>query len=136
LKQVLGGDAIIPLINNILGLIKIKGQPLGLKLNPVDWLQLASHGETIVSASQAATYGSRIFVEGDSSETLIAVLRYLINTVNTGDNYKTISNLIAGLLGDNVSDSISGVIDKVLGMLQGDTDEVIASLVDLLQMLA
>ncbi len=136
LKQVLGADAIIPLINNVLGLIKIKGQPLGLKLNDVDWLQLASHGKTIVAASQVATYGSRIFVEGDSAETLIAVLRYLIITINTGDNYKTISNLIAGLLGDNVSDSISGVIDKVLGMLQGDTDEVIASLVELLQMLA
>ena len=27
LKQVLGGDAIIPLVNNILGIIKIKGTP-------------------------------------------------------------------------------------------------------------
>lgn len=136
LKPLLGGDAIIPLINNILGIIKIGGQPLGLKLNPVDWLQLASHGKTIVSASQAATYGSRIFVEGDSSETLIAVLRYLIETVNTGDNFDKISSLIGGLLGDGVSDSVSDVINQVLGALQGDTDTVIASLVELLQMLA
>lgn len=136
LKPLLGGDAIIPLLNNVLGLIKIGGQPLGIKLNPVDWLQLASHGKTIVSASQAATYGSRIFVEGDSSETLIAVLRYLVETVNAGDNFSTISSLIAGLLGDGVSDNVSDIIDQVLGMLQGDTDEVIASLVDLLQTLA
>lgn len=136
LKQVLGGDAIIPLINNILGIIKIGGQPLGLKLNPVDWLQLASHGKTIVSASQAATYGSRIFVEGDSSETLIAVLRYLIETVNAGDNFDKISSLIGGLLGDGASDTVTDVINQVLGALQGDTDEVIAALVELLQMLA
>lgn len=136
LKPLLGGDALIPLINNILGIIKIGGQPLGLKLNDVDWLQLASHGKTIVSASQAATYGSRIFVEGDSSETLIAVLRYLIETVNAGDNFDKISSLIGGLLGDGVSDTVSDVINQVLGALQGDTDEVIAALVDLLQMLA
>lgn len=136
LKQVLGGDAIIPLVNNILGMIKIGGTPLGLKLNPVDWLQLASHGTTIVSASQAATYGSRIFVEGDSSETLIAFLRYLINTINAGDNFDKISSLVGGLLGDNVASNVSDIISQVLGMLQGDTDEVISSLVELLQTLA
>lgn len=135
LKPLLSGDAIIPLVNNILGMIDINGTKLDLKLNPVDWLQLASHGTTVVSASQAATYGSRIFVQGDSSETLIAVLRYLIDTVNTGDNLDKISGLIGGLLGDGVSDSVSDIITQVLGMLKGDTDEVISSLVDLLQQL-
>lgn len=134
LMPILGADSIIPLLNSVLGLIKIKGTPLGIKLNPVDWLQLASHGKTIVSASQAATYGSRIFVEGDSSETLIAVLRYLIVTINTGDNYKNISSLIGGLIG-GADDSISGVVNSVLNELKGDTDNVIASLVDLLQTL-
>lgn len=134
LSQVLAGDKLIPLINNVLGLIKIKGTPLGIKLNAVDWLQLASHGKTIVSASQAATYGSRVFVQGDSSEVLIAVLRYLINTINSGDNYNQISNLVTGLLPEG-NDTISGVVDQVLGMLQDDTDTVIASLVDLLQTL-
>lgn len=133
LKQVLGGDQIIPLVNNVLGMIDIKGAKLDLKLNPVDWLQLASHGTTIVSASQAATYGARVFVQGDSSETLIAVLRYLINTVNSGDNFSKISTLIGGLLGDGVDDNISGIISQVLGMLQGDTDKVISDLVNLLQ---
>ena len=134
LSPVLAGDKLIPLINNVLGLIKIKGTPLGIKLNDVDWLQLASHGTTIVSASQAATYGSRVFVQGDSSEVLIAVLRYLINTINSGDNYNQISGLIGGLLGDS-NDTVSSVVDQVLGMLQDDTDTVIASLVDLLQTL-
>lgn len=136
LKQVLAGDKIIPLVNNILGIIKIKGTPLGIKLNDVDWLQLASHGKTIVGASQAATFGPRIYVEGDSSETLIAVLRYLIDTVNAGNNFDVISSLIGSLLGDNVSDSISDVIGNVLAVLQGDTDEVISKLVELLEMLA
>ena len=135
LSPVLAGDKLIPLINNVLGLIKIKGTPLGIKLNDVDWLQLASHGTTIVSASQAATFGSRVFVQGDSSEVLIAVLRYLINTINSGDNYNQISGLIGGLLGDSENDTISSVVDQVLGMLQDDTDTVIASLVDLLQTL-
>ena len=135
LKPILSGDAIIPLVNNILGMIDINGTKLDLKLNPVDWLQLASHGTTVVSASQAATYGSRIFVQGDSSETLIAVLRYLINTINTGDNLDKISSLIGGLLGDGVDDNVSGIITQVLGMLKGDTDEVISSLVELLQQL-
>ena len=134
LKPILGADSIIPLINSILGLIKIKGTPLAIKLNPVDWLQLASHGKTIVSASQAATYGSRIFVEGDSSETLIAVLRYLIVTINTGDNYKNISSLIGGLIG-GADESVSGVVNSVLNELKGDTDTVIAGLVELLQTL-
>jgi hypothetical protein len=134
LKPVLGGDAIIPLVNNILPLIKIKGAPLGLKLNDITWLQLASHGEKYVSASQAATYGPRVYVVGDSAETLIAVLRYLIDTVNAGDNFQKVSDLVGGLLGDN--ETVAEVVANVLGVLQGDTDEVIASLVDLLQTLA
>lgn len=135
LKPVLSANALIPLVNNILGMIDINGAKLDLKLNAVDWLQLASHGTTIVSASQAATYGPRIFVQGDSSETLIALLRYLIETVNAGDNFNKISGLIGGLLGDGVDDNISGMINKVLGMLQGDTDAVIGELVGLLQTL-
>ena len=134
LKPLLGGDAIIPLVNNILGLIKIKGTPLGIKLNDVDWLKLASHGKVITDTSQAATYGARIYIEGDSSETLIAVLGYLIETVNTGDNFKNISDLITGLVGGN--ETVSGVVNQVLPVLQGDTDTVIASLVDLLQTMA
>ena len=135
LKPLLGADSLIPLINNILPMIKIGGSPLGLKLNPVDWLQLASHGTTVVSASQAATFGSRIYVEGDSSETLIAVLKYLIITINTGENYDVISNLIGGLIGGADSD-MSGTISQVLTVIKGDTDTVIASLVELLQTIA
>ncbi|MFR2916691.1 MAG: hypothetical protein ACLTKQ_07110 [Acutalibacteraceae bacterium] len=43
----------------------------------IDWFQLASHGKVMTDASQAATYGTRVLVKGDASETLIAVLRYL-----------------------------------------------------------
>ncbi len=135
LKPVLSGNAIIPLANSILGMIDIKGTKLGLKLNDVDWLQLASHGTTVVSASQAATYGSRVFVQGDSSETLIALLRYLINTINTGDNFDKIDGLIGGLLGDGASESVSKIINQVMGMLKGDADTVISMLVELLQQL-
>lgn len=134
LKPLLGADAIIPLVNNILGMIKIKGTPLGIKLNDVNWLQLASHGKVITDASQAATYGTRIYVKGDSSETLIAVLSYLIETVNAGDNFNKISSLVTGLVGGN--ETVKGVVDQVLPVLQGDTDTVIASLVDLLQTMA
>ncbi len=136
LKPLVSADALIPLINSILGIIKIKGTPLGLKLNDVDWLKLASHGTTVVSYSQAATYGSRVFVEGDSSETLIAVLRYLIDTVNTGDNFDKIADLVGGLLGDGVADNVSKIINQVLGMLKGDTDTVIGKLVGLLETLS
>lgn len=137
LKPVLGADAIIPLLNSVLGLIDIKGAKLDLKLNAVDWLKLASHGTTVVAASQAATYGSRIFVQGDSSETLIAILRYLIDTVNTGDNFNKVSSLIGGLIGGDGGDSgMTDTINNVLGLLQGDTDKVIFDLVDLLQSLA
>lgn len=118
-------------------MIKIGGQPLGIELMPIDWYQLASHGEVITTeASQAATHGGRVYVKADQAEVLIAVLRYLVNTVNYKDNYNVISNLIGGLLGDNVSDSISDVIDQVLGMLAGDTDQVISDLCGLLQTLA
>lgn len=136
LMPLLGADSIIPLLNAVLGIIKIGGSPLGIKLNPVDWLQLASHGTTIVASSQAATYGSRVFVQGDSSETLIAVLRYLIETINAGDNFDKISNLIGGLLGDGSDENMTNMITQVLGMLQNDTDLVIADLVGLLETLA
>lgn len=135
LKPILGSESIIPLINNILGMINIKGTKLNIKLNAVDWLQLASHGQTIVAASQAPTFGARVYVEGDSSETLIAVLRYLIVTVNTGDNFNNISSLVGGLLG-GADSKTSDMVGEILGMLQGDTDDVISELVNLLQSLA
>lgn len=136
LKPLIGADNIVSLLNSVLGLIKIGGSPLGIKLMPIDWYQLASHGELITNeASQAATFGSRMYVKADQSEVLIAVLRYLINTVNYENNFDTISNLIGGLLGD-VSDSVSDIISQVLGMLTGETDEVISSLCELLQTLA
>lgn len=136
LKPLIGADNIVGLLNKILGLIKIGGAPLGIELMPIDWYQLASHGEVITNeASQAATFGGRIYVKADQAEVLIAVLRYLINTVNYKDNYSVISNLIGGLLG-GASDSISDVVDQVLGMLAGDTDQVISDLCGLLQTLA
>lgn len=136
LKPLIGADNIVGLLNKVLGLIKIGGQPLGIELMPIDWYQLASHGEVITTeASQAATFGGRIYVKADQAEVLIAVLRYLINTINYKDNYNVISNLIGGLIG-GASDSVSDVIDQVLTMLANDTDQVISDLCGLLQTLA
>lgn len=136
LKPLIGAENIVSLLNSVLGMIKIGGSPLGIKLMPIDWYQLASHGELITDEpSQAATFGARMYVKADQSEVLIAVLRYLVNTINYENNFDTISGLIGGLLGD-VSDSVSDIISQVLGMLTGETDEVISSLCDLLQTLA
>lgn len=136
LKPLIGSDNIVGLLNKVLGLIKIGGKPLGIELMPIDWYQLASHGEVITNeASQASTFGARVYVKADPNEVLIAVLRYLIETINYKDNYSVISSLIGGLLG-GASDSISGTIDKVLAMLTGDTDKVISDLCGLLQQLA
>lgn len=136
LEPLIGADNVVSLLNGILGSIKIKGTPLGIELPEINWFQLASHGEYVLDAtSQAATIGSRISVVADQDATLIAVLRYVINMINYKNNYNTLVNLLSGLLG-GLSDSIAGVIDQVLGMLQGDADEVIKSLVDLLQSIA
>ena len=136
LKPLIGADNIVSLLNSVLGMIEVGGSKLNIKLMPIDWYQLASHGELITDEpSQAATFGARMYVKADQSEVLIAVLRYLINTVNYENNLDTISNLIGGLLGD-VSDSVSDIISQVLGMLTGETDEVISSLCELLQTLA
>ena len=135
LEPVIGSDNVVSLLNGILGTIKIKGQPLGIVLPEIDWFQLASHGKVVSTTSQVATYGTRIAVQSDQDETLIAVLRYLINTINYKDNYDTIVALVGGLLG-GAGDSISGVVDQVLGMLKGDADPVIESLVELLQSIA
>ena len=126
LAPVLGGNAIVPLVNGILGLIKIgdEGTTIDIRLTPIDWLQLGSHGEYVRKASQAATYGTRVSVVGDSSETLIAILRYLINMINAGDNFEALSSLIGGLIG-GANDSIADVVTPVLSQL-----------VDLLQTLA
>lgn len=135
LKPIVGADNIVGVLNKVLGMIKIKGTPLGIELMPIDWYKLASHGTVIKDeASQAATIGSRIYVDADPAEVLIAVLRYLIETINYKDNFNTISELIGGLLGGN--DSISDVVNQVLGMLTGDTDQVISDLCELLQTLA
>ena len=135
LKPIIGADNIIGVVNKVLKLIKIKGTPLGIELMPVDWYKLASHGEVIRNeASQAATIGGRIYVKADTAELLIAVLRYLVETINYHDNFNIISDLIGGLLGGN--DSISDVVNQVLGMLTGDTDQVISDLCELLQTLA
>ena len=135
LEPLIGSENVVSLLNGILGTIKIKGQPLGIVLPEIDWFQLASHGKVVSTTSQVATFGTRIAVQSDQDETLIAVLRYLINTINYKDNYNTIVNLLGGLLG-GLSDSIAGVVDQVLGMLKGDADTVIESLVDLLQSIA
>lgn len=133
LKPIIGVDNIVPLLNQVLGIIKIKGTPLGLELMDIDWFQLASHGEYIKEASQAATYGERIYVKGDASETLIALLRYLVETINYKDNYNTVSSLIGSLIGGSDNESITGTVNQVLGLLQGDTDDVISQLCELLK---
>lgn len=136
LKPLIGKDNIVSLLNTVLGMIKVGGSPLGIELMPIDWLQLASHGEVITDeASQASTTGKRVYVDADPNEVLIAVLRYLVETVNYKDNYTTISNLIGGLIG-GADDSISSVVDNVLGILTGETDEVISELCGVLQTLA
>lgn len=131
----IGSENVVKLLNGILGSVKIGGSTLGIVLPEIDWLQLASHGELVKIPSQAATYGVRYYVQADQDETLIALLRFLINTVNYQDNYDAIVNLVGGLLG-GASDTISDVVSQVLGMLKGDADTVIESLVDLLQSLA
>lgn len=142
LKPLIGAENVVGLLNTILGIIKIGGKPLGLVLPEIDWLQLAAHGDVITNGfSAAATHGSRIYVVADSAEqeaeTLIAVLRFVIDTVNYKNNYQTIVDLVGGLIGGGDADSgITDMIGEVLGMLQGDSDEVIVSLVDLLQQIA
>lgn len=133
LKPIIGVDNIVPLLNQVLGIIKINGTPLGLELMDIDWFQLASHGEYIKEASQAATYGERIYVKGDASETLIALLRYLVETINYKDNYNTVSSLIGSLIGGSDNEAITGTVNQVLGLLQGDTDEVISQLCEVLK---
>lgn len=135
LKPIIGVDNIVPLLNQVLGMIKIKGKPLGLELMDIDWFQLASHGKVMTDASQAATYGTRVFVKGDASETLIAVLRYLVEVVNYKDNYNTVASLVGSLIGGSDNSSITDVVGTVLKMLKGDTDKVIGELCNLLQQL-
>ena len=137
LSPLVGADNVVNTVNSVLGIIKIKDNPLGLELPDIDWFQLASHGEFITDGtSQVATYGKRIYVVADEDETLIALLRFLINTINYKDNYNQIVGLITGLLGDNVDESLAGTINDVLGMLKGDADQVISDLVELLQQIA
>lgn len=133
LKPLIGADNVVGLINKILPIIKINGSALGLELPEIDWLELASHGKVVLNAaSQAATHGSRIYVKSDQDETLIAVLRYLIDTINYKGNYDVIVNLIGGLIG-GADGGMSDTISQVLGMVKGDSDTVIKNLVDLLQ---
>ena len=136
LNEIIGAEKIVPLLNSILKVIKIKGTALNLELPDIDWLELASCGKLIFGdASQAACYGARIHVKSDQDITLISVLRFLIDTINYKGNYDAIVDLVKGLLGD-ASDSVADVVGQVLGMLQGDTDKVILDLIDLLQTLA
>ncbi|MCR5206972.1 MAG: hypothetical protein K6C14_00660, partial [Eubacterium sp.] len=135
LKPLLGADNVVGTLNSVLKIIKIKDAPLNIELPEIDWFTLASHGKyNFRATSQAACFGSRVAVIGDEDETLIAVLRFLIDTINYKDNYDSIVGLVTGLVGDN--DTVAGVLDQVFGMLKGDSDKVITDLVDLLQTLA
>lgn len=135
LSPIVGSDKVVGLLNQILGIIKIKGAKLGIELPEIDWYQLASHGDVILDGtSQAATYGRRIYVKSDQDETLIAVLRYLITTINYKGNYDAICSLIGGLIGGD--DGMSGTISQVLTLVKGEPDPVIESLVDMLQEIA
>ena len=135
LNPLIGADHVVDTLNAILKIIKIKGKPLGLELPDINWFKLASCGEYNLNAtSQAATLGSRISVKPDEDQAFITVLRFLIETINYKDNYDKILNLVTGLVGDN--ETVAGVLDQVFGLLQGDTDQVIKDLVDLLQQLA
>ena len=135
LKPLLGAENVVGTLNAVLKIIKIKEKPLNIELPEIDWLKLASHGKyNFKATSQVACYGSRVAVKGDSDETLIAVLRFLIDTINYKGNYDSIVGLVTGLVGDN--ETVAGVLDQVFGMLKGDSDQVITDLVDLLQTLA
>lgn len=136
LKPLIGSDNIVSLLNTVLGMIDVGGSKLNIELMPIDWYQLASHGEVITNeASQASTHGKRVYVDADPNEVLIAVLRYLVETVNYKDNFNTINGLIGGLLG-GADDSVADIVNTVLGVLTGETDEVISELCELLQTLA
>ena len=135
LSGLIGADKVVPLINSILPKIKIGGSALNLELPDIDWLALASCGEMVFNEpSQAACYGSRMYVKSDEDITLITVLRFLIETINYKGNYDAIVNLISGI--DGMSPTVADVVGQVLGMLQGETDAVILDLIDLLQTLA
>ncbi len=136
LKPLVGADNFVSTVNAILRIIKIKDAPLNIELPEIDWFALAGCGEYQMNAtSQAATYGGRIAVIADQDEALLTVLRFLVRTINYKDNYDAVSSLVGGLIG-GAGDTVAGVVDQVLGLLQGDTDEVIQSLIDLLQALA
>lgn len=136
LKPLIGSDNIVSLLNTVLGMIEVGGSPLGIELMPIDWYQLASHGEVITDeASQASTHGKRIYVDADPNEVLIAVLRYLVETINYKDNFNTINDLIGGLIG-GADDSVADIVNTVLGVLTGETDEVISELCSLLETFA
>ena len=135
LKPYVEPNKVVPMINNLLATTKIEGKPIGIKLNNIDWFQLASHGELVSEASQAATIGIRTYVKADQAETLIAVLRYLINTIQTGDNLDKIKELVTGLVGDN--DTVSGILAQVFDMFaQYKGDELIAQINELIAMIA
>ena len=135
LKPYVEPTKVVPMINNLLATTKIEGKPIGIKLNNIDWFQLASHGELVSEASQAATIGIRTYVKADQAETLIAVLRYLINTIQTGDNLDKIKELVTGLVGDN--DTVSGILSQVFDMFaQYKGDELIAQINELIAMVA
>lgn len=135
LKPYVEPTKVVPMINNLLATTKIEGKPIGIKLNNIDWFQLASHGELVSEASQAATIGIRTYVKADQAETLIAVLRYLINTIQTGDNLDKIKELVTGLVGNN--DTVSGILSQVFDMFaQYKGDELIAQINELIAMVA
>lgn len=131
LKPYVKPEKVVPMINDLLATTKIDGKPIGIKLSDIDWFQLASHGELVSEASQAATIGIRTYVKADQAETLIAVLRYLINTIQTGDNLDKIKELVTGLVGDN--DSVAGILSTVFDMFaQYKGDDLIAQINELI----
>ena len=129
--SILDNPDLAGMINSLISSVNINGQPLNIKLSPIDINALAGRG-TVKTYTSLRTYnGERVTakrVEADNPAVFISVLRYLITNLKT--NLDAINALLSGL---SIPSNILDVINQVLSALASeDVDSIIEMLMELL----
>ncbi|MGN1123144.1 MAG: hypothetical protein ACI4RR_02275, partial [Eubacterium sp.] len=123
-------EAVLPLINSLL-----KKNKIGIKLPNFEWSTIAAHGDVVTSKSVAENSEGKFTnkeVIANKGETLIAVLRYLADTIirNSG----SLKSLLCSIDAIKKNDTISSIIKSVFNTIStASSDQIVLAIFYFLQ---
>ena len=111
------------------GLLVINGQPFSLTLKDIDWTKLAA-------ANNGENSNGMVSLIGNSAESFVTLLRWLIDTVRIDSNLTSVKTLIMGLIGTQ-DETVTDILNQVFANLSEtntdlSTDRIIKIIFELL----